>query len=64
MFNVDSREGLKFFKRSRLGLRLGMSHLVDNKFRHNFQDCLNPVFSGRKEIENPFHETFKTSLFI
>ena len=24
-------------------LRLGLSHLKDNKFRHNFQNCLKPL---------------------
>ena len=24
-------------------LRLGLSHLNGHKFRHNFQDCLNPL---------------------
>ena len=33
VFNVDSSEGLKFLTRTRLGL----GHLVDHKFRHNFQ---------------------------
>ena len=22
---------------------LGLSHLAEHKFRHNFQDCLNPI---------------------
>ena len=39
VFNVDSSEGLKFLTR----IRLGLSHLADHKFRHNFQDCVNPV---------------------
>ena len=39
VFNVDSSEGLKFLTR----IRLGLSHLVDHKFRHNFQDCVNPA---------------------
>ena len=39
VFNVDSSEGLKFLTR----IRLGLSHLADQKFRHNFQDCVNPI---------------------
>ena len=24
-------------------MQLGLSHLAEHKFRHNFQDCLNPI---------------------
>ena len=41
MFNVDISEGSKFLTR----IRLGLSHLADHKFRHSFQDCVNPVCS-------------------
>ena len=34
VFNVGSSEGIKIFKRTRLGL----SHLADHKFKLNFQD--------------------------
>ena len=34
VFTVDSSEWLKFFTR----IRLGLSHLADHKFRHNFQE--------------------------
>ena len=37
MFNIDNSEGLKFLAR----IRLGLIHLPDYKFRHNFQDCMN-----------------------
>ena len=37
-------------------MRLGLSHLADHKFRHNFQDCLNPICScGHQEIETTSH---------
>ena len=49
-FNVDSNEGLKFVR-----IRLGLSHLADHKFRHNFQDCVNPVCSCDQEIETSTH---------
>ena len=32
-------------------MRLGLSHLADHKFRHNFQDCINPICSCAQEIE-------------
>ena len=50
MFNVNSSEGLKFTR-----IRLGLSHLADHKFRHNFQDCVNPVCSCDQEIETSTH---------
>ena len=36
-------------------LRLGLSHLNEHKFRHNFQDCLNPLCSCSLEIEYTTH---------
>ena len=36
-------------------LRLGLSDLHKQKFKHNFQDCLNPLFLGGNEIENSTH---------
>ena len=36
-------------------MRLGLNHLVDHKFRHNFQDCLNPICSCGQEIETTSH---------
>ena len=38
VYNIHDLMGIKFLAR----LRLGLNHLNDHKFRHNFQDCLNP----------------------
>ena len=54
VFNVDSSEGLKFPTR----IRLGLSHLADHKFSHNFQDCINSVCSCGQEIETSTHFPF------
>ena len=51
MFNVDCSKELKFLSR----IRLGLSHLPDHKFRHNFQDCINPISSCVQEIETSTH---------
>ena len=51
MFNVDGSEELKFLTR----IRLGLSHLAYHKFRHNCQDCVNPVCSCGQEIETSTH---------
>ena len=44
-------EGLKQLTR----MRLGLSHLADHKFKHNLQDCLNPICSCGLEIETAIH---------
>ena len=36
-------------------MRLGLSHLADHKFKHNFQGCLNPFCSCGQEIETISH---------
>ena len=36
-------------------MRLGLSHLANRKFRHNFQDCLNPICSCGQGIETTSH---------
>ena len=42
---------MKFLTR----LSLGFSHLNEHRFRHNFQDCMNPPCSCILEIENTSH---------
>ena len=39
LFNIFDPVGLKFLNR----LRLGFSHLNEHRFRHNFQDRMNPL---------------------
>ena len=51
VFNIHSSEGRKFLTR----IRLGLSLLADHKFRHNFQDCVNPICSYVQEIETSVH---------
>ena len=36
-------------------LRLGLSHLRKHKFKHSFQDCLNPLCFCGNEIETSTH---------
>ena len=36
-------------------LHLGFSHLNEHRFRHNFQDCMNPLRSCSLEIEDTSH---------
>ena len=51
VINVDSSDGIKFHTR----IRLGLSHLDDHKFMHNFQDCVNPTCNCGQEIETSTH---------
>ena len=39
IYHIFDPKGLTFLTR----LRLGLSHLNEHRFRHSFQDCLNPV---------------------
>ena len=51
VFNIFDPIGLKFLTR----LRLGFSHLNEHRFRHNFENCLNPLCSCSLETENTTH---------
>ena len=45
---IHNPTGLKLLTR----LRLGLSHLNDHKFNHNFRDCINPLCSCSLSVEN------------
>ena len=47
VFYADDIYGVKLLTR----LRVGLSHLREHKFRHNFQDTINPLCSCSLEIE-------------
>ena len=47
-YNINDTKGLKLLTR----LRLGLSHLGDHKFRHNFQDCVSPMC---QDVETSTH---------
>ena len=51
IYNIFEPKGLTF----RTRLRLGLSHLNEHRFQHNFQDCLNPLCSCSIEIEDTSH---------
>ena len=51
IYNIHDPVGIKYLTR----LRLGLSHLNEHKFRHNFQDCLNPLHSFSFEVEKTNH---------
>ena len=59
VFKINNPYGLKLLTR----LRLGLSHLRYHKFRHNFQDCINPICVCGLEIETTTHFLLHCPLF-
>ena len=51
IFGCHNPIGLKLLTR----LQLGLSRLCKHKFKHSFQDTLNPLCSYGKEVETTFH---------
>ena len=50
-FNVCNFAGLCLLTR----LRLGLSHLNEHRFNHNFQNCINPLCTCSLEVESTSH---------
>ena len=51
VFECHNPQGIKFLKR----LCLGLSHLREHKFKHSFQDSLNPLCKCGAEVESISH---------
>ena len=51
VFNCHIPKGFTLLTR----LRLGLSHLREHKFKHRFQDSLNPICSFGNDIETSAH---------
>ena len=58
--STQNFQGLKLLTR----MRLGLSHLAGHKFRHNFQDCLNPICSCGQKIETTSYSFFTVSITV
>ena len=43
---------------------LGLSHLQDHKFKHNFLDCLNPICCCGNGNETAVHYLLHCSIFL
>ena len=52
IYNIFDPNGLTFLTR----LWLGFNHVNEHRFRHNFQDCLNPLCFCSLEIEDTSHQ--------
>ena len=48
VYNIHNPNALKLLTR----LRLGLSHLNEHKFNHNFKGCVNPLCSCSLEVES------------
>ena len=51
VFNIFDPKGLKLLTR----LRLEFSHLNEHRFRHNFEECVNPLCSCSLKTEDIEH---------
>ena len=51
IFDIHNPLGIKLLTR----LHLGLSHLHEHKFRHCFQDTLNPLYECAIDIESTMH---------
>ena len=58
-FNCHNPIGIKLITR----LRLGLSHLRDHTFKHNFLECLNPICCCGKDIERTVHYLLHCPIF-
>ena len=59
IFQCHNPKGIKLVTR----LRLGLSHLREHKFKHSFQDTLNPLCSCGLDIEATSHYFLHSPLF-
>ena len=59
VFAVHDINGLKLLTR----LRLNFSHLNEHKFRHNFNDTINPMCSCGKEPETTLHYLLRCNFY-
>ena len=59
-FNIHNPLGLKLLTR----LRLGLSHLNEHRFNHNFEDCINPLCSCSLEVESTIHFFLQCHNFV
>ena len=59
IFLCNNPKGIQLLTR----LRLGLSHLREHKFKHNFQDTLNPICNCGEDIETSSHYLLPCSLY-
>ena len=60
IYNCNNPEGVKLITR----LQLGLSHLREHKFKHDFQDSINPLCNCGHDIEFTTHFLLHCLLFV
>ena len=60
IFNCFNPKGIKYITR----LRVGLSHLREHKFKHGFQDLINPICDCSREIETTSHYLLHCPTYI
>ena len=51
LFSIHDPQGVKLLSR----LRLNLNHLKEHKFRHNFKECVSPMYGCESEVESTEH---------
>ena len=59
IFNYHNPKAIKYLSR----IRLGLSRLRENKFKHSFQDTLNPICFCGSDVERPCHYLISCLIF-
>ena len=59
VFKCHNPQGIKFLTT----LRLGLSHLREHKFKHSFQDSLNPLCKCGFDVESTSHILFHSPIY-
>ena len=59
IFNCHNPKAIKYLSR----IRLGLSHLREDKFKHSFLDILNPICACGSDIESPCHYLMSCPIF-
>ena len=60
VFDIRNPKGIKLITR----LRLGLSHFREHKFKHSFQDTLNPLCNCDQDIKSTTHFFLHCPFFI
>ena len=60
IFDMRNTEELKLLKR----MHLGLSHLSDQKFRQNFQNCLESIDTCGQQIETTTHFLLHCPIYL
>ena len=60
VFDIHDTNGIKLLRR----LRLNFSHLNEHKFRHNFNDTVDPMCTSGRQSETTLHYLLRCNLYF